>query len=71
MMIDCPPSSLAIRFLISRMSSLRYSLSSYDAAYVELALRHGIPIACQGAKLNLETAVGRARVGCDGVRWQG
>jgi len=53
------------------MSSLRYSLSSYDAAYVELALRRGIPIACQGAKLNLETAVGRARVGCEGVRWQG
>jgi len=23
------------------------------------------------ADFNLETAVGRARVGCDGVRWQG
>ncbi|MGH8759910.1 MAG: type II toxin-antitoxin system VapC family toxin [Burkholderiales bacterium] len=31
--------------------AMRYSLSSYDAAYLELALRHGIPIACQDAKL--------------------
>ncbi len=31
--------------------AMRYNLSSYDAAYLELALRHGIPIACQDAKL--------------------
>lgn len=31
--------------------AMRYSLSSYDAAYLEVALRHGIPIACQDAKL--------------------
>ena len=31
--------------------AMRYSLSSYDAAYLELAMRHGIPIACQDAKL--------------------
>ncbi len=31
--------------------AMRYNLSSYDAAYLELAMRHGIPIACQDAKL--------------------
>ena len=31
--------------------AMRYSLSSYDAAYLELAMRHGLPIACQDAKL--------------------
>ncbi len=31
--------------------AMRYSLSSYDAAYLELALRHGIPIASQDVKL--------------------
>ena len=30
---------------------MRYSLSSYDAAYLELAKRHGLPIACQDGKL--------------------
>lgn len=29
----------------------RYNLSSYDAAYLELAIRHGLPIACQDGKL--------------------
>jgi predicted nucleic acid-binding protein len=31
--------------------AIRYSLSSYDAAYLELAMRHGLPIACQDGKL--------------------
>lgn len=31
--------------------AVRYRLSSYDAAYLELAMRHGIPISCQDAKL--------------------
>ena len=29
----------------------RYNLSSYDAAYLELVMRHGLPIACQDGKL--------------------
>ncbi len=40
--------------------AMRYNLSSYDAAYLELALRHGIPIATQDAKLkdaSLQTGV--------------
>ena len=36
--------------------ALRYNLSSYDAAYLELALRLGLPIACQDNKLK-EAAV--------------
>lgn len=31
--------------------AMRYGLSSYDAAYLELAMRHGLPIACQDGKL--------------------
>lgn len=31
--------------------AMRYNLSSYDAAYLELAMRHGLPIACQDGKL--------------------
>lgn len=31
--------------------AVRYQLSSYDAAYLELAMRHGIPIASQDARL--------------------
>ena len=31
--------------------SLRYDLSSYDAAYLDLALRHSLPIATQDADL--------------------
>ena len=31
--------------------AMRYKLSSYDAAYLELAMRFGIPIACQDGKL--------------------
>jgi predicted nucleic acid-binding protein len=34
----------------------RYNLSSYDAAYLELAMRHGLPLACKDGKL-LEAAV--------------
>ena len=34
---------------------MRYKLSSYDAAYLELAMRHGIPLASQDGKL-LEAA---------------
>ena len=28
-----------------------HGLSAYDAAYLELAMRHGLPIACQDGKL--------------------
>lgn len=35
--------------------AMRYNLSSYDAAYLELAMRHGLPIASKDAKL-LEAA---------------
>lgn len=35
--------------------AMRYKLSSYDAAYLELAMRHGIPLASQDGKL-LEAA---------------
>ena len=31
--------------------ALRFGLSSYDAAYLELAMRHGLPIATQDAAL--------------------
>lgn len=31
--------------------AMRHKLSSYDAAYLELALRNGLPIACQDGKL--------------------
>ena len=31
--------------------AMRHKLSSYDAAYLELALRMGLPIACQDGKL--------------------
>ena len=31
--------------------AMRYKLSSYDAAYLELAMRHGLPIATQDAQL--------------------
>lgn len=31
--------------------AMRYNLSSYDAAYLELAMRHGLPIASQDSKL--------------------
>lgn len=36
--------------------AMRHQLSSYDAAYLELALRHGIPMATQDARLR-EAAV--------------
>lgn len=31
--------------------AMRHSLSSYDAAYLELAMRHGLPIATRDARL--------------------
>jgi predicted nucleic acid-binding protein len=31
--------------------AMRYKLSSYDAVYLELAMRHGLPIATQDAQL--------------------
>ena len=31
--------------------AMRYNLSSYDAAYLELAMRHGLSIACRDGKL--------------------
>lgn len=31
--------------------AMRYGLSSYDAAYLELAVRLGLPLACQDGKL--------------------
>ena len=31
--------------------AMRYKLSSYDAVYLELAMRHGLPIATQQAQL--------------------
>lgn len=36
--------------------AMRFGLSSYDAVYLELAMRHGLPIATQGAQLT-EAAV--------------
>ena len=30
---------------------MRHELSSYDAAYLELAMRHGLPIATQDLQL--------------------
>ena len=55
--------SLAGRMEISRLHPL---------AQAELAGNEpGFLDALFGKRFNLETAVGRARVGCDGVRWQG
>ncbi|MDO8699141.1 MAG: type II toxin-antitoxin system VapC family toxin [Rhodoferax sp.] len=33
--------------------AMRYDLSSYDAAYLELAMRHGLPMATQDEQLKL------------------
>jgi predicted nucleic acid-binding protein len=33
--------------------AMRYGLSSYDAAYLELAMRHGLPIATRDEQLKL------------------
>lgn len=39
--------------------AMRYNLSSYDAAYLELAMRHGLPLATQDEQLKLAaTAAG-------------
>ena len=41
--------------------AMRYKLSSYDAAYLELAMRHGLPIATQDSQLKeAATAAGVA-----------
>jgi len=40
--------------------AMRYQLSSYDAAYLELAMRHGLPIATQ--ELHLKEAAMAAGV---------
>lgn len=38
---------------------MRFNLSSYDAAYLELAMRHGLPLATQDEQLKLAaTAAG-------------
>ena len=36
--------------------AMRYNLSSYDAAYLELAMRHGLSIATRDAQLKLAAA---------------
>ena len=36
--------------------AMRHQLSTYDAAYLELALRHGVPIATQDAELKRAAA---------------
>ena len=33
--------------------AMRFNLSSYDAAYLELAMRHGLPLATQDEQLNI------------------
>ena len=33
--------------------AMRYNLSSYDAVYLELAMRHGLPLATQDEQLKL------------------
>ena len=39
--------------------AMRFNLSSYDAAYLELAMRHGLPLATQDEQLKLAaTAAG-------------
>lgn len=37
--------------------AMRYNLSSYDAAYLELAMRRGLAIACQDGKLRAAAQV--------------
>ena len=32
---------------------MRFDLSSYDAAYLELAMRHGLPLATQDERLKI------------------
>ena len=41
--------------------AMRFNLSSYDAAYLELAMRHGLPLATQDEHLKL--AATAAKVG--------
>jgi predicted nucleic acid-binding protein len=45
---DAPPGPRALFEL-----AMRYNLSSYDAAYLELAIRYGLPLATQDAQLRL------------------
>ncbi|MGZ3387951.1 MAG: type II toxin-antitoxin system VapC family toxin, partial [Isosphaeraceae bacterium] len=35
-----------------------YQLSAYDAAYLELAIRRGLPLACLDGKLRMAAAAG-------------
>jgi predicted nucleic acid-binding protein len=42
-----------------------YSLSAYDAAYLELAIRHGIPLATQDKKLKDAVRKAGARIFLD------
>lgn len=37
--------------------AMQYKLSSYDAAYLELAMRHGLPLATQDAQLKSAAAL--------------
>jgi predicted nucleic acid-binding protein len=46
--------------------SLAYGLTAYDAAYLELAVRHKLPIATRDARL--KTAAAAAGIGLAGVR---
>ena len=45
--IDAPPASPAVLFALAR----RHGLSAYDAAYLELAQRLGIPLAAKDSPL--------------------
>lgn len=46
--IGAPPGQRPLFELV-----MRYNLSSYDAAYLELAMRHGLPLATQDEQLKL------------------
>ena len=52
------------RFALDRTSELatRYSLSAYDAAYLELSLRRGLPLASRDAALNKAARVAGVKV---------
>jgi len=60
---------VVISLKLQHVSCLVFYLATYGVKYVvdgNLSERKS-----GRAPINLETAVGRARVGCDGVRWQG
>lgn len=52
------------RFALDRTSELakRYALSAYDAAYLELSLRRGLPLASRDAALNKAARVAGVKV---------